>query len=282
VGYAQADASATVDLKTGTEINTEGEVLIATSGSATASIGTETKRKLGNAPSNPKSLALSLGVANTDAIANTFVAEGVIITAGKTANIVATGTSETDVETEASLYADGRAGLASGLGFSDADIRAEVNGTVTANVDPDGSTVKLEFDPTVTDASKIGYVDTANKTINVGPNALVKGDKVNYTNRRGTSIGGIGTGQVTGGLVDGKDYYVIPVPNKPNLIQLAETEKDALEDKAISLSSGATTPKLSILLKRLMMKRRMKKMMKRTKLLWLIQPFQEVALIFRC
>lgn len=52
----------------------------------------------------------------------------------------------------------------------------EVLGTVIAESDP-GSVVKLEFDPSVTNPSEIGYIDDAD-TITVGEHALATEDTV--------------------------------------------------------------------------------------------------------
>ena len=220
-------------------------------GSAIANLTTETEREF-NVTFDPTRIALSLGVANANLVSNVTVAEGVNITSGKTANIVADGTSETEVESKAGSYFDGRAGLSFGLGFSDADIKTEVNGNVTANQNP-GSIVKWEFDPTAP-----GVLDTDNNRINLAtafgltlapgeqPHALKTGDKVSYSNRRGTSIGGIGLGQLQGGLVDGADYYIIVDPNAPQFVYLAETRDKALaaetkllNGQSLSFNAGA-------------------------------------------
>jgi hypothetical protein len=93
---------------------------------------------------------------------------------------------------------------------------------VIARADPVlGYTVKIEIDPLETDPKKPGYVDYANSRIYVGPNALVTEDVINYTNRRGTSIGG---------LVDGRSYFVITAGD--GWIKLAETETQALRAAA--------------------------------------------------
>ena len=236
IGYADADASAIVDLATGVVINAGDAVVVRSNGSAIANLTTATEREV-NVAFDPTRTALSLGVSRSNLVSNVTVAEGVNITSGKTANIVANGTSDTQVDAKAGSYADGRAGLAFGLGFSDADIKTEVNGTVTANQNP-GAIVKWEFDPT-----RPGAIEFATNRINLAqalgvqqaisdattqPHALKTGDKVSYSNRRGTSIGGVGTDQITGGLVDGQDYFIVVDPSDPDFIFLAETRVKAL------------------------------------------------------
>jgi hypothetical protein len=146
------------------------------------------------------------------------VPEDVIVTAGKTVNILATGDETTDASATSGLFSTGLAGLAFGVGLSDADIKTEVNGQVTANQES-GAVVKLEFDPTATNVIDFNNnsIDLAvalgNSTAKI-PHALKTGDKVSYSNRRGNSIGGLG---------DGQDYYVVVDPTSPNKIYLAET-----------------------------------------------------------
>ncbi len=113
------------------------------------------------------------------------------------------------------MFADGRAGLAFALQFSTADITTTVDGTIVARAQ-DGYTVKIEIDPLAA-PGEVGYVDYDNDQIYVGNTALVTEDTITYTNRRGTSIGG---------LVDGREYYVIALDD--GWIKLAETGAQAL------------------------------------------------------
>lgn len=64
-----------------------------------------------------------------------------------------------------------------------------------------------------------GYVDYATDRIFLGDVALVTEDTINYTNRRGTSIGN---------LVNNRDYYVIADAEEPGYFWLAETETQAI------------------------------------------------------
>ena len=234
VGYAQATAEATVDVRTGVTINAGEALLIGADGNATAAIGTETSR--GKDDKGPGKDAFSFAIANAHVTSHATVAEGATITAGKTANIVATGSKEASAEAKTGLYKGGRAGMAFGLGFSSADIKSEVLGTVTANMIP-GSVVKLEFDPKAAEGNA-GHVGTnagLKDTIFVGSHALASGDKVNYSNRRGNSIGGDPNAGGLSGPIDGNDYFVITIPNiegtafdESQLIQLAQTEARAL------------------------------------------------------
>jgi plastocyanin len=222
-----------------TRVTAGGPILIQADGVSTSKVVTKTEQKLGDF--SPAKMALSLAIANADITSYVVVPEDVIITAGKTVNILATGNETTNASAKSGLFSTGLAGMAFGIGLSDADIKTEVNGQVTANQEP-GAVVKLEFDPT-----KVQVLDFNNHTIDLAvalnstapiPHALKTGDKVSYSNRRGNSIGGLG---------DGQDYFVVVDPTSPNKIYLAETlaKAKAAETK---LKNGETlTPFCSVI-----------------------------------
>ena len=84
------------------------------------------------------------------ATSTTTVAQGAEVLAGRTLNIRALGTTESEAEAESSLYADGTAAIAIALEFSTADILTRIDGMVTGNHSfPGGEVVRFEFDPTV-------------------------------------------------------------------------------------------------------------------------------------
>jgi hypothetical protein len=232
IGYVEATSTAIVDIKTGAIIVAGDAVAINADGTAVALLETKSGDDLGEYPDDPTKQSLSLAITRTDITSQTLVADGVMITAGKTVNITAEGLEDSEAIAESGLYTDGRAGLAFGLSFADANINSVVNGTVIAQMEA-GSVVKLEFDPTETDPNKPGYVDTTANTIKVGEHALATGDKVEYGNRRGTSIG-----PVVGGLTDGDVFFVITTDD-PTKIQLAETRDKAIAGDEISLAGGA-------------------------------------------
>ena len=232
IGYVEATSTAIVDIKSGVIIDAGDAVAINADSTAVALLETKSGVNLDEYPDDPTKQSLSLAITRTDLTSQTLVADGVTITAGKTVNITAEGLEDSEAEAKSGLYTDGRAGLAFGLSFADANINAVVNGTVIAHMDA-GSVVKLEFDPTETDPNKPGFVDTTANTIKVGEHALATGDKIEYSNRRGTSIG-----PVVGGLTDGDVFFVITTEDATK-IQLAETRDKAIAGNEISLASGA-------------------------------------------
>ncbi|MCA9149462.1 MAG: hypothetical protein KDA92_09195, partial [Planctomycetales bacterium] len=294
IGYVQAHATATVDIKDNVHITATDAVVITASGDSTASIDTSTDRDVDSTP-NPggTQFAMSLAIANAQLDSTIDVAQTATITAGKSANIAASGNVDSSAGAEAGIFSDGASAVAVGLEFSDANITTTVNGTVIANANP-GYFVKFEIDPlveaadyesteTITktlvagDTVKVvsaydsgignplpagtivqylgadvpqpvnlttmvfddatlwqpvsepaGFVDYENDLINIGPHELVTEDTFTYTNRRGTSIGG---------LVDGRTYFVIAQEDDPatpgrdesEWVKLAENELRAIQ-----------------------------------------------------
>jgi hypothetical protein len=298
IGYVDANATATIDIRKGVVIDAGAAVVVTSTGNATASISSSTERdldpffnlvmsdtgpvelRLTDAPS----VAIAIGVTNANVTSHVSVAEGASITAGKTANVMATGEVNTEASGEAGLDSRGAAGLGLGIQISNADIHTQVDGSITALARA-GYTVKNEIDPLLaksdydsnaqafglmtgktvelkttvnsdlpagtvmryigapvadtvnlavsaqdyTDDSlweittpPVGYVDYASDRIFLGDvalNGLVTEDVINYTNRRGTSIGG---------LVDNASYYLIADLDDPGYFWLAETETQAV------------------------------------------------------
>lgn len=240
IGYAQAIATASVTIASGAIIQSTGAAVVVTSdANATAKMTTETAQKKADGQKQQQSdsgFAFSLAITNAKATSTTTLAAGATIEAAKTANLRAKGDIKSEAESKGSTFADGTLGLGFGLSFSDSDIHTQVDGTVIAHVDPN-YLIKIEIDPTAglnpDGTPQIGYIDYANDRIYVGGTGLVTEDVINYDSRRGTPIGG---------LVDDQDYVVIVVADDPNTafdesgyIQLALTEQDAIEGRAVDL-----------------------------------------------
>ena len=205
-------------------------VVITSTGSATANISATTQREIDSTP-NPggkgggqgkNQFAVGIGVAYADVFSHVTMASTASIIAGRTANITAVGEIESEATGEGGIYGSGAAGLGFGIEISKADIHTTVNGSVTANM-KSGSVVKLEIDPTVTwDGTgdvPFGYVDYATDRIFLGDTSLVTEDTITYTNRRGTSVGG---------MVDTRSYFVIADLDNPGYYWFAETETQAI------------------------------------------------------
>jgi hypothetical protein len=170
VGYARASANAVIDIQANARINAGGAAVLISTADATANMTAETGLSLDASSlagavtgSSPK-VAGALAISDTNAVSTVTLAQGAVISAGTTANLLASGGSTSHAEASSGLFADGAAALAFGLDFSNADIRTTVDGTIVARADPvAGYTVKIEIDPTVTwdgsGAPPAGFVD---------------------------------------------------------------------------------------------------------------------------
>ena len=249
IGYAQALATSTVDVGANVIITAGTSVNITSEANAKAELETETARDLPLPLPGVAEFAVSLAVTRAESVSHTTVAAGASVTAGTIVNIRALGEVESAASSSAGMFTSGKAGLSFSAEFSKADIVTTVNGSVTGTqtgigtagigtAGGSGNVVDLEFDPTETDPTKPGYIDFANNLIFVGQNALESEDTVVYHNRGGNSIGG---------LTDGVTYFIIkPEDNLATLnvdessgyIQLATTEKEAIQKSALSLHPG--------------------------------------------
>jgi hypothetical protein len=116
VGYAQGQTTATVDIQSDVVIDAGDAVVVTSNAESTANMETKTEHSPESTP-NPGSnqAGLALGVAYANATSHVTVASGASITAGKTANIGASGNVDAEAVTESGLFANGRAALAFGL-----------------------------------------------------------------------------------------------------------------------------------------------------------------------
>ncbi len=216
VGYSKAEATAKVEVGTGVVIDAAGDVSLQSDASATASATARTSQNLGIGPSSRNNIAVSLAIANSGTTSHATVAEGSSVTAGGTVAVHARGQSTNIASAETGTYDDGLAGVAIGLGFSNADILARVGGTLTSEG------VLPVFNPAtaVTDGAFDLGVD----------HGLITGQQVKYDNGGGAGISG---------LEHGKTYYVIVDSLNPGQVRLAETFEKALANDAITAIDAA-------------------------------------------
>lgn len=214
VGWSNATASATINIGQTVVITAGEDVTLASDASTTASMTTETKPpEQGQSP--VPGVAVSLAIANADLTAKTTISQGATITAGRNANILATGKVEREAGSEAEASQGGKAGVSVGLGFTKSDVQAIVNGTVTS-----GATAEKIFNPSVA-------VNNNADTITVANHGFKQGQAVVYSKGSGSDIDG---------LEDGNTYFVIVVNN--NTIKLAESAAAAEENTAIDVSNS--------------------------------------------
>jgi hypothetical protein len=172
------------------------------------------------APTDPSSSAFS-GVVNVvNATAWAITTQGTDITSAGNVSVKATAKYYDTTNVETAQYYSGAVGITFSLGVANSDVRASVDGTITAETDASqaasADAVALTFDPfTRVDfaAGTLSFVDNNGNPI---PHHLATGDAVAYSSDTGTPLPG---------LADEQTYYVIKVDDYK--IRLAATKQDA-------------------------------------------------------
>ena len=181
MGYAQAGATATIDVKSFALVQGGGAVNITSTAEATAAMSATTSRpEQGSVPGlaaqqdKGNTFAASLAVSNANVTSHTTVDQNATVHGGRTVNVRACwATSSPTPRPPPACSPTGPRRSRVGLQFSNADIVTTLSGTVTADQNtPGGEVVKLEFDPTVKAA-----VYTSDQTIP----RLKPGDTVQLT-----------------------------------------------------------------------------------------------------
>ncbi len=243
VGFSYGESTATLDIADGVVVTAGDSINMNADASATAAVTTDTGQDL-DKPGLTGGVAASVAVTYARVRSTVTVDTGASLTAGKVANVRAIGTVESNPDATSGTGAGGTTALAIAISISDAEITTSVDGDITALAEP-GYTVKFEYDPTAacddsTSTYEVGCVDNDRAAIYVGltPDgrdaiALGTGDAVEYSNRRGNSMGGVV------GLPEGT-YYVINSDTEDGWIQLASSELNSYRDRPISAATWGT------------------------------------------
>ena len=160
VAYSQADATAETRIKDNVQISAGGDIYIDSAASAKASATSRTSANLGYFPSNRDAIAISVAVSNSHTTSHAVISQGAVIEAGGNINVTAMGTSENVASAEVGVYENGLAGVSVALGFTNNDIKAEVNGSLTAQ----GSAIEPVPDPDTGEGDAWGIGIHANLT----------------------------------------------------------------------------------------------------------------------
>jgi hypothetical protein len=167
------------------------------------------------------------------------------IWAGKMANIKAVGNKENGTGVETGIYKEGNAGLAVALTYVDAEVKTNVEGTITAEGESYNSNAKPDFTPVGsgliidnegnTSLNSAVFVDTEKDIINLGFNHGFRTEQeLDYLNGSLTSTFlstitdehlGFTDPWAIEGLKSGNSFYVIAVD--PYSFKLALTEEKA-------------------------------------------------------
>jgi hypothetical protein len=135
IAYSGAVATAHTLIGDGVNINSEGNIDITAKAEATASATARTTMRPPEGAANNKTWAVSFGLAYSDLDVLTKISQGANIVSEKNINIKALGNNKTEGSGEVAIYDDGKAGITLGLGISLGDVKAVVDGNLTAKGD---------------------------------------------------------------------------------------------------------------------------------------------------
>ena len=133
-GYSQADGSAVTSLYGTTNIQAAGDVSLTSDATTTSVVAARTTENIdaGEAPTT-KAVSAVVSVFRSNTTSHALVGEDVTITAGGNVNVHAKANVEAQAKSGVSLYQDGLGGLGVAIGWEKSDVKAEVNGHVTAS-----------------------------------------------------------------------------------------------------------------------------------------------------
>ncbi|MCA1951845.1 MAG: LEPR-XLL domain-containing protein, partial [Hyphomicrobiales bacterium] len=227
-GLAKSDVSALVVGTT--NIEADLNVRIRASGEATARTVARASANLVSftgQPADPNAVTIAIALAHSDLTATTRVMrEATIWAKNGNVNAVAAGVTKATADGSTVGFIDGRGGLGAVLGLDISEVRAFLDGTISAGATVSGSGTTKPIDDIDRD------LDLAKDTIRIADHGFRNGQLVTYTaqNRAGgfapdpdkpAQIQGavLVPGEAIGGLADKKSYYVIVIDK--DTIQLA-------------------------------------------------------------
>ncbi|MCG6951721.1 MAG: hypothetical protein LJE90_05065, partial [Betaproteobacteria bacterium] len=212
-GFSVAHSDAEVTVRSGVQLSAAGNVTVAANAVSIANV--DAKAEINGSPKGNVSLGKSTGsLAFTESktTAHATVESGASLTAGGSIGVLANGASTNEGKSGVKIYLDGKAGLSLALGIAHSDIRARVDGSLTANA--------------VDAPASFASVDNVSNSIALGNDVgFAQGEAVVYHENGGAQIGG---------LEEGATYYVISSTD-PAVLQLAATRADALKGEALDL-----------------------------------------------
>jgi len=199
VGYSRAKGSAEAILRGTTQIHADNNVIITADAKTKAKVQARSTANIDvDAPANSKAIGGSLAITSSDTTSHAIVNQGVSITAGGNVDVRAKGTVENNASSSAPTYVDGLGGLSLTFAFDDTDVRAKVDGTITAT---GSEVVARELD--------LSSVAGDNNTITLPDHGLQEGDEVVYIAEDPTVPENLRAPlDAIGGLVSGETYTV--------------------------------------------------------------------------
>ncbi|UBF28094.1 DUF4347 domain-containing protein [Kovacikia minuta CCNUW1] len=191
VTYGGASASAVVSVGENVVIDANNQVKITSNATPTAESKAGTKQNLGIEPTNKESKALAIAISYSELKSNVLVAKNTAIR-GYSVAIKAIGTNKSVAGSTAASYDDGIGGLTVSVERSKSDVRAVVNGQISArdkNSPTEGGSLDIEATLTSTDTSTAqqGIFDNTilNKLLNADTSALASAARTSESFKNG-------------------------------------------------------------------------------------------------
>jgi hypothetical protein len=242
-GYGQATSSATAVVTGTSQINAAKNVTVNATGSVSVkSTSRASANLIGNVSQTAQSYAIALAYTNLNATAETDA--GTRIKAGNNVSITATGSDNNTTSAATAGFVDVAAGNTVALGVDFSNVRASLNGSVSA-----GGTVKGAPGPTF-DATTPATIDSTANSLYLPNHGLKTGQTITYNAY--TASGAPAT--PVAGLTNGATYYVIALDanhiqlvNAPTLtLDPSQTDKNAIQSLSVANALAFNTAAVGV------------------------------------
>lgn len=234
-GFNWAETSATALIDQNALITSLGSVTVTSHAKNTINGAARVTQNIGGAASqnpstNTSNIEVSGAVGVSDLTSHVTVAQNASIVASRGVTIDAEGEYSNKLSVQTASYYSGQVGMTFFLGYTESDVKAEVDGNITVNA-AGATAASATFNP-YTD------IDFATSTIRLGSTSgLTTGDVLRYSS---------GIGAPIPGLADDTNYYVIVLDGQH--VKLAATPEDAKNGNAITFGVFPTFTSGSITL----------------------------------
>lgn len=173
-------------------------------------------------PANAWSVGATVAITKSNTAAHTSLGEHASISAGGNVDFSAKGDLTNKAKADVAVYTDGLAGIGIVASFDDSDIRAQVDGSISAGGSPVGKAISL------------AGIDNTTNTLHLVNHGFNYGEQVVYL-AQATEDAGAGKLQAIGGLQDGHTYTVLVIDQ--DSFQLAEAGGLVIDAAGVSADS---------------------------------------------
>lgn len=173
-------------------------------------------------PANAWSVGATVAITKSNTAAHTTLGEHASISAGGNVDFSAKGDLTNKAKADVAVYTDGLAGIGIVASFDDSDIRAQVDGSISAGGSAVGKAISL------------AEVNNTGNTLHLVNHGFNYGEQVVYM-AQATEDAGAAKLQAIGGLVDGHTYTVLVIDE--DNFQLADAGGLVIDAAGVSADS---------------------------------------------